>query len=228
MELSRTKPRHWGLSLAYRLSRWLPMSRARKLDLLLDAAWIATRLAHENSVSLQLHRQERNDFLLDRIAPSDSVLELGCGTGEVIGSVSARRRLGIDYDAAKIAVARERFPDVEFRVADLKERLHEQFDVLILSHVLEHLDDPEGVLRIADFRRIYVELPDFGADPLNAVRLRRNRSLVYSDADHVRELRREEAEALFARAGLTVSKSEFRLGVMRYWLMRPPPSPPRS
>ena len=228
MELSRAKPRHWGLSFAYRLNRWLPMSRARKLDLMLDAAWMASGLAHENSVGLDLDRHEQNHFLLDRIAPSDSVLELGCGTGDVIGSVTASRRLGIDNDEARIAIARQRFPAVEFAVADLRQYLDRPFDVLVLSHVLEHLDDPEAVLRAGQFGRIYVELPDFDADPLNQVRLRRDRSLVYSDADHVRELRREEAEQMFARAGLTASDSEFRRGVMRYWLTRPPPSPRRS
>ena len=218
MEVARTKPRHLGLSIAYRLNRWLPMSQARRLDIMLDAAWIAWRLAHENAVSLDLDRPERNTFLVDVIQPSDSVLELGSGTGEVIASVNAKRRVGIDYDAAKIAVAKQRFPDVEFAVADLRDRLGEQFDVLILSHVLEHLDDPETVLRAGNFSRIYVEVPDFDADRLNLIRLTRNRSLVYSDADHVRELRREEAEEMFARAGLTVIESEFRLGVMRYWL----------
>jgi hypothetical protein len=63
-------------------------------------------------------------------------------------------------------------------------------------------------------------VPDFDADHLNKVRLKRGRTLVYSDDDHVRELTREEAEAMFEEAGLTVTASEFRAGVMRFWLMR--------
>jgi len=218
MEFARRKPRHWGLSIAYRINRLLPRELA--LDLMLDTAWIAWRLAHENSVHLGLFRQEPNDFLLREIGPDDRVLELGCGTGEVIGSVLAKRRLGIDYEPAKIAAARGRFPGVEFVVGDLRDYLDQPFNVLILSHVLEHLDDPLGVLTTGNFARIYVEVPDFDADHLNKVRLKRGRSLVYSDDDHVRELTREEAEAMFEEAGLTVTASEFRGGVMRFWLMR--------
>jgi hypothetical protein len=67
MEFARKKPRHWGLSIAYRINRLLPRKLA--LDLMLDAAWIAWRLAHENAVDLGLFRQEPNDFLLREIAP---------------------------------------------------------------------------------------------------------------------------------------------------------------
>lgn len=179
---------------------------------------MAWRLAHEASVKLGLQTLP-NAFLTDAIEPSDAVLELGCGTGEVIGSVSAKRRVGVDYDEEKLRIAKMRFPEVEFVTSDLRSFADQDFDVLILSHVLEHLDDPSSAFRSApNFRQIYVEVPDLEADRLNRLRVTRKRSLSYTDADHVFEFNREEIEGLFREFGLEIVDREFRFGVMRYWL----------
>ena len=219
MKLQREKPRHLGVSLGYRLARWLPMSQARKLDLLLDLEWIAWRLAHETSVNLGIDRAP-NGFLTNAIDPSETVLALGCGTGDVIGSiVGVARRVGVDYDAEKIQAAKRRFPQVEFVIDDLRTFIQKKFDVLILSHILEHLDAPEAVLRgTRNFRRIYVEVPDYESDRLNRLRSIRKRSLNYSDNDHVSEFTRDEIETLFDASGLKILSRQFKEGVMRYWL----------
>ncbi len=221
MRLPREKPRHLGVSLGYRLARWLPMSRARKLDLLLDLEWIAWRLAHETSIDLGI-APAPNPFLTDAIDPSETVLELGCGTGDVIGSiVAAVRRVAVDYDEEKIRAAKRRFPYVEFVTDDLRSFVDMQFDVLILAHVLEHLDDPKSVLRAArKFGRIYVEIPDYESDRLNRLRSIRKRSLNYSDNDHVFEFTRHEIETLFDESGLKILSREFKESVMRYWVGR--------
>ena len=92
------------------------------------------------------------------------------------------------------------------------------FDVLILSHVLEHVDRPEEFLRSIRASRIYVEVPDFDSTILNAVRLRRSRSWIYTDEDHVAEFDRDELEEMFRSCGLAVLDCEFRWGFLRYWL----------
>lgn len=210
--MDRRKPRNLFLSAAYRLNRILPFSLERKLDFLLDLEWIANRLAHENAANLGLH-DRANPFLTERIDLSESVIDIGCGDGSVLATINAKTRVGIDYDPAKIAGS-----ELDLRVADALTFDTSGFDVAILSHVLEHIDDPDALLRAIKARRIYVEVPDFEWSLNNRVRELRKRDLIYSDADHVFEFTRAEAEAMFARCGLTVEASEFRRGVMRYWL----------
>ena len=224
IKVARQKPRHFLLSLAYRLYRYFPATRARKLDFLLDLEWIANRLAHETATSLGLTRHTRNHFLLDGIGPADRVLDLGCGTGAVAGQVKAAHVVGIDHDETILKIARVANPGVEFVCADARDYLASapRFDVLILSHVLEHLDEPEAFLGsfVPQFDRIYVEVPDFDATLFNRIRADRGRQLVYNDNDHVSEFDRDEMEAMFTVADLLIEDSEFIHGNMRYWLVR--------
>lgn len=63
------------------------------------------------------------------------VLEIDCGTGEVLAALPAARRVGVDTSARAIAIARERHTGVELHVADVeRDRLPEgPFDVALFS-----------------------------------------------------------------------------------------------
>lgn len=79
---------------------------------------------------------------------SISVLEIGCGTGELIHEIKGKRKVGIDYSEKMIEIASGNFDDVEFRVmnaADLQ--LNEKFDLVIISNVIGFVDDILGVFR---------------------------------------------------------------------------------
>lgn len=77
------------------------------------------------------------------LVPEDaSVLEIGCGTGDLIGGVKSSRRVGIDFSESMIAIAREKYPDVEFRTMAAEEiEFDEQFDYVILSNTIGYLED---------------------------------------------------------------------------------------
>jgi ubiquinone/menaquinone biosynthesis C-methylase UbiE len=78
-----------------------------------------------------------------------SVLELGCGTGDLLHVLKPRRGVGVDFSGEMVRRARERYPDLEFRQADMENLDHwgETFDVLILADVVGHLQDIEETLR---------------------------------------------------------------------------------
>jgi SAM-dependent methyltransferase len=215
VKLERKKPRSWLASVAHRANKWLP----KNLDLMLDMAMVTNRLAFENADGANLYGENR--FLAKHIKPADRVLEIGCSAGRVLSQVKAAERVGVDYDRAAIERGRNDHPAITLIHADAKDYLSTagHFDVLILSHVLEHIDQPEDFLKSLKADRIYVEVPDFDTDVLNQVRAARKRSLIYTDADHVAEYDRDELEALFDRSGLRVIDSEFRWGVMRYWVV---------
>lgn len=81
-------------------------------------------------------------------APNGRVLEVGCGLGDLIGSLEGARRVGIDISPSMIEKAKARHKDVELYVADverddLKAMLGGPFDTIVLSDVVGHLADVE-------------------------------------------------------------------------------------
>ena len=72
------------------------------------------------------------------IPPSSSVLEVGCGDGELLALIDARRKTGIDLCDTQLARARARMPEGTFfaQAGELLD-LGETFDVIIVSETLD-------------------------------------------------------------------------------------------
>lgn len=81
------------------------------------------------------------------IPPGASVLEIGCGSGELLAQVRARRKVGVDVSPAQIEAARQRVPEAEF-VLQAGELLilEETFDVIIISDTLNLAADVQRLL----------------------------------------------------------------------------------
>ncbi len=78
-----------------------------------------------------------------------SILELGCGTGDLLNALKPKRGVGIDFSPEMVRIAKTRYPELEFRQADM-ERLEdwgETFDILIIADVVGHLQDIEETFR---------------------------------------------------------------------------------
>jgi len=78
------------------------------------------------------------------------VLDAGCGLGRMIryAGTEGLEWYGIDLNADNLRVASRQGPYV-LRHGDLRKPLayaDEKFDVVILSHVLEHIEDPTNVI----------------------------------------------------------------------------------
>ena len=88
------------------------------------------------------------------LIPADArVLEIGCGSGELLAQVRAARKVGIDLAPTQIEAARRRIPDGEFHVQAgellaLPETNHEgeKFDVIIISDTLNLAADVQRLL----------------------------------------------------------------------------------
>jgi SAM-dependent methyltransferase len=81
------------------------------------------------------------------IPPGARVLEIGCGIGDLLASVSPARGVGVDFSRTSIDIARTRHPQLEFRIADaLAFDLGETFDYIILSDLVNDLADVQAVL----------------------------------------------------------------------------------
>lgn len=80
------------------------------------------------------------------------VLEIGCGTGMMVSIPLAALGydvLGIDLDKASIDFANSvnPYPNAKFKHCDATE-LNDTYDVIILSEVLEHLREPDKLLKV--------------------------------------------------------------------------------
>jgi SAM-dependent methyltransferase len=88
------------------------------------------------------YHEELRRFFRFTIPAGSSVLELGCGTGELLAALEPREGVGIDLSPAMVALARERFPGLTWLVGDAESLdLDRQFDYVILSDLLGHLED---------------------------------------------------------------------------------------
>lgn len=99
---------------------------------------------------------ERGQALVDLLAPrsGELILDLGCGTGDVAATLTARgaRAIGVDASAEMIATARQRFPDLDFRIADAAElpsnaEFGGQFDAVFSNAVLHWVTRPADAVR---------------------------------------------------------------------------------
>lgn len=77
------------------------------------------------------------------------VLELGCGTGDLLAACQPEEGVGIDLSPRMIEKARERHPMLTFHVDDAHEpHLEGTFDVVILSDLVNDLWDVQRVFEI--------------------------------------------------------------------------------
>ena len=161
------------------------------------------------------HRLTRYaEYFVGHIGDGDRVLDIGCGRGIVARAVALARPkadiLGIDIDAANIAaaLAGANPPNLRFIAGDATSSLPEgTFDVVILSNVLEHLDERPAFLRkvvaATGAHAVLIRVPLFERDW--RLPMRRELGLPYvSDPDHRIEPTIAEFAAETAAGGLTL------------------------
>ena len=84
--------------------------------------------------------------LLAFLVPRDrSVVEVGCGTGDLLAAVEPSRGLGIDISPRMIEVARSKHSRLDFAVDDAEDlKTAEKFDYVILSNLIGLLHDVQA------------------------------------------------------------------------------------
>ncbi|MBO6782667.1 MAG: class I SAM-dependent methyltransferase [Alphaproteobacteria bacterium] len=153
-------------------------------------------------------------FFAAHVAAGDRVLDIGCGYGAVARSIAAHVPgadvTGIDIEPANVAQANaaENPPNLAFVEGDATEAFPDgAWDVVVLSNVLEHIDDRPGFLskirERLDPGQILIRVPLFERSWHLPMR-REVGANVFSDPDHRIEHTREEFEQEVAAAGLEI------------------------
>lgn len=139
----------------------------------------------------------------------ESILKVGCGDGALLCELRSRgfggRLEGLEIAPQAVALARER-PEIDAVALYDGERLpheDEAFALGLLSHVLEHVEDPAGLLaevaRVC--RAVVVEVPL--EDNLSARRAGKREHA--AEVGHLQRLSRSAVHAIVEEAGLRLA-----------------------
>lgn len=178
-------------------SRGDPSIRLRQLFRLRDRLdWVINErsMAYGDGMHPKHRLTKYHQFFIDRIKQGESVLDVGCGYGAVGRSIARAHPesivFGIDHDRARLAQAQhsKNTPNLKFVFGDAtKEVPTGVWDVVVLSNVLEHIDDRVTFLKdlflTTRAKRFLIRVPMFERDWQMA--LRRELEVDFrSDPDH--------------------------------------------
>lgn len=168
------------------------------------------------------HRHIRyHDFFVNRIGPGEHVLDIGCGIGALAYDIAERSGayvLGMDLSPDNIAEAGRRFahPRVEYRVGNALQGIPPgHFDAIVLSNVLEHLQERPAFLRKLQEEvgplHFLIRVPLFERDW--RVPLKQELGVEWRlDSTHATEYTLESFADELDNAGLRITHQELRWG----------------
>jgi ubiquinone/menaquinone biosynthesis C-methylase UbiE len=94
--------------------------------------------------------ERQREYLRFLVPPGKRVLELGCGTGELLAALEPEYGVGVDFSENMLALASEAYPELNFIVADAEEPetwgispggKDGEFDVVVISDTIGHMED---------------------------------------------------------------------------------------
>jgi SAM-dependent methyltransferase len=86
--------------------------------------------------------QDLEKLLKYNIPAQSSVLEIGCGTGQMLHAIDPKRGLGIDISPEMIRYARQNFQYLDFREMDAENiELEDRFEFIIISDTIGYFED---------------------------------------------------------------------------------------
>lgn len=121
-------------------------------------AYQQTRVAHWDAIACKRdnwqgmgrwYHNRLTEIYRFHATPNQSVLELGCGDGRLLAALKPARGLGVDFSEEMIRRAKSKYPSLDFIHADVHDlsQIHETFDVIILSDLVNDLWDVQRVFQ---------------------------------------------------------------------------------
>lgn len=107
----------------------------------------------------ELHYRSLKKLLRSLIPEGKNVLEVGCGTGDVLASLKPKVGYGFDISSQMIKLAKEKYTSKE-NLSFSTSWPKRSFDYIFMSDVVEHLDDPKKTFKkiagLMDNKTIFV------------------------------------------------------------------------
>tara|TARA_Y100001978_G_scaffold7258_1_gene6165 strand:- start:64 stop:825 length:762 start_codon:yes stop_codon:yes gene_type:complete len=152
------------------------------------------------SYGFGLHPKHRlthyHEFFIDRISDGQIVLDVGCGVGLVAIDIANKRPksnvIGIDINEKNIIIAKnllkeQNIKNLQFILGDITQKQNIKADVVVLSNVLEHIDDRilflKNIYKMTGSNKFLIRVPLFERDW--QIAMRKELDIYYfSDLDH--------------------------------------------
>lgn len=153
-------------------------------------------------------------FVIDNVRENDIVMDVGTGSSLSYTQELASKSKSIDCcDINKVLVEKSKsgnqFPNVNYFVLDVtKDVPDKRYDVVILSHILEHLYEPEKVLENLKkcTNKLIIRLPRYDDHWMYLVK--KDLGMFYfKDLDHKREYTLQDAIMLVRSSGWNIEKA---------------------
>ena len=169
-----------------------------------------------------LHPKHRlmnyHQFFVDNVNPEDRVLDIGCGNGALTFEIAkkARKVVGIDLDKKYIKIAKKKYwaPNIKYLVGDATKDLpNQKFDVIILSNVLEHIENRiEFLQKIKNLApKILIRVPMINRDWITLYK--KELGVEWRlDKTHYIEYTLESFKEELKKAGLNLEKYSIQFG----------------
>ncbi len=114
--------------------------RKKKIMEYMDALAVSRdRYIKKNSY----YYNDLKNFFRFHIPEGSSVLEIGCGTGDILNSIKPGRGVGIDISSEMVKIAQGKYRHLTFHHMDAEDlsALNEKFDFIIISDTLGYFED---------------------------------------------------------------------------------------
>ncbi len=174
-----------------------------------------------------LHPKHRimqyHQFFVDNVNEADRVLDIGCGNGALTRDVARKVKsiTGIDFSRDNINIANASYnaSNIEYIAADATtHKFQENFDVIILSNVLEHIENRIGFLRSIKTLapKFLIRVPAISRDwiPQYKKELKVEWRL---DPTHYTEYTIESLTKELAEAGISIIRTKTNFG--EFWVV---------
>ena len=191
----------------------------------------------------------RYEFFKNNVSPKDIVIDLGCGTGLILYHISEiiEKGIGIDNNDRNLkqCISKHNKENLSYIKADIlnydynKLKQKYPYNTLVISHVLEHLDNPVDLLQKTSADKLLICVP---SEENWLTQLKMHFGLPYlSDSTHRKEYSRKQLSHECQQAGYHIlfmgfnaegeivcraekmKKSHERSPVLSYAMMEPKP-----
>lgn len=159
-----------------------------------------------------------HNFFIDNIKNGEKVVDIGCGIGSVAIDIASIHKkslvIGIDINKHNIEKAKEfrkdkNLKNLIFKIADINNESQLKADVVVLSNILEHIEDRisflRNIIKMTSAKKFLIRVPLFERNW--EIPLREELGMYYfSDSDHKIEHKLEEFQSEIFMSNLKITE----------------------